>query len=112
MIYHITTDADWDRCKDEAVYAPSRFEEEGFIHNSTDKQVSRIANRIFKAYDEVWLLFVDDEREKDFIKYENLDGGAELFPHIYRKLPKTSIVKMVRVKKGSDGSFDLSSVTG
>lgn len=112
MIYHLTTDADWDRCKDDAVYAPLAFEREGFIHSSTSAQLIKTANKHFKDHAEIWLLSINEYAEKNFIKYENLSGGTELYPHIYRKLPKTSIVGMIRVKKRSDGWFDLLLVEG
>jgi len=106
MIYHLATEAEWKACKNKTVYAQKRFEQDGFIHSSTKSQIEKTANRLFKNHSKVVLLFINDESEKEFIKYENLKGGKELYPHIYRKLPKKSILKTV-VLKNSDGSFQF-----
>ena len=107
MIYHLTTQAEWDKHLTETEYYPVGFNEEGFIHASTALQVERTANRIFKGYKNLLLLHVDDTIEKAHIIYENLEGGAELFPHIYRRLPKASIVKIDEVKADESGHFQV-----
>ena len=103
MIYHIASINEWEQREGYDDYAPSRFAQDGFIHCSTDKQVQRIANSLFKDHDEVWLLFIDEAAESSFIKHENLEGGTELFPHIYRELSKSSIVKKMKWKRSSQG---------
>jgi uncharacterized protein (DUF952 family) len=105
MIYHIATEVDWQNCIKGDLYAPGRFNTDGFIHCSTKNQIERIANSIFRAYSKVRLIFVDDEKEKEFIVYENLEGGKEVFPHIYRKLPQDSIVKTVLLEKSVNEDF-------
>lgn len=107
MIYHISTEADWEKSKNKDVYEPGRFDLEGFIHCSTNSQIERIANSIFRSYSNVWLLFIDDKQEHSYIKYENLEGGKELFPHIYRKLPHSSIIKAELLTKSNDDLFVL-----
>jgi uncharacterized protein (DUF952 family) len=105
MIYHITTEPEWELQAGNNYYEPKRFEEEGFIHCSTKTQVQHTANRIFNSYKTILLLCIDDEKEKSFIKYENLEGGKELYPHIYRKLPKENILKVLKILKAADDSF-------
>lgn len=107
MIYHIATIADWENCKNDDVYIPSRFAVDGFIHCSTETQIDRIANTIFSSYSIVWLLTINDTQEKAFITYENLEGGKERFPHIYRKLPKSSIERVLLLEKEENGNFLL-----
>jgi uncharacterized protein (DUF952 family) len=110
MIYHVTTEDEWNRNKDKDYYIPDRFQSDNFIHASTSLQVKRIANTIYKKFDQVLLLLIDDEKEKDFIKLENLEGGSELFPHIYHPLPKSSIIEIQRIKKNAEGLFELTSI--
>ncbi len=90
-----------------SVYYPQQFEKEGFIHNSTNLQVDKIANRIFKNHQQVILLYINENAESKFIKYENLSGGAELYPHIYRHLPKSSICKKIDLNKNENGIFEM-----
>jgi uncharacterized protein (DUF952 family) len=107
MIFHITTDAEWDQHLGKDHYFPNRFNKDGFIHCSTGRQVKRIADALFRDYQEIILLHIDDSAEKKFLKFENLEGGTELFPHIYRKLPKQSIVTTSRVRKTAGYGFDI-----
>lgn len=108
MIYHIATESEWEKHKDNALYFPDKFEQEGFIHCSKANQIKKVANTFYASYTKLWLLFIDDSKEKEFIKYENLEGGTELFPHLYRKLPKDSIVKTILLEKEYKGaSFEL-----
>lgn len=104
MIYHIASAKEWEQCQADEAYAPARFDQDGFIHCSTAGQVKRIADTILEHQHEIWLLCIDEEAEKGFIKYENLEGGDELFPHIYRKLPKRSIRKVIKIASSS-GTF-------
>jgi len=104
MIYHFTTESEWASYKNKEAYAPKKFAQEGFIHCSTKSQLQKTADKHFKNHSEILLLSIDDESEKDFIKYENLGGGKELFPHIYRRLPKRSILKITVLKK-INGAF-------
>ena len=106
MIYHIASIDEWSNCENEDAYTPSRFGKEGFIHCSNKKQIHKTANILFKTYTSLLLLFIDDKKEALFIKYENLEGGKELFPHIYRKLPKISIVKVQKMCREKTGYFN------
>jgi uncharacterized protein (DUF952 family) len=103
MIYHIATAEEWERCASSDEYAPLRLEEDGFIHCSTASQVQRTAQRLFSSLDEIFLLCIDEEKESDFIKYENLEGGTGLFPHIYHRIPRSSIINVIRIKNSSAG---------
>jgi uncharacterized protein (DUF952 family) len=47
------------------------------------------------------------QRKNKHTIYENGEGGKELFPHIYRELPKSSIIKAVLVAKSEDDKFKL-----
>lgn len=107
MIYHIATESEWEASLDDENYIPERYAEDEFIHCSTKDQIVRTAHRLYSDESYIILLYIDDSNESDFIKYENLEGGTELFPHIYRPLPKESISRVVKVGKKDDGSFDF-----
>ncbi len=107
MIYHIATLENWKaQLQDTTHYTPPTFLQEGFIHCSTPQQVEAVANRLFLAEDSLLLLLVDEEKEKDFITYENLRGEPELYPHIYRPLPKSSILEILEWQK-KDGKYTM-----
>jgi uncharacterized protein (DUF952 family) len=107
MIYHICKEAEWQNCITLDIYYPSRYEIDKFIHCSTSKQIEKIANTHYKNESIIYLLIIDDTLEKTHIKYENLDGGKELFPHIYRKLPKSSISSVQKISKTANQQFQI-----
>ena len=86
IIYHITTHSDWERARATGSYAADSLSTEGFIHCSTAQQVIATANRIFKGRRDLVLLCVDTSRVKPEIRHENLEGGTNLFPHVYGAL--------------------------
>ena len=106
MIYHIATESEWEANLEDETYTPERYATDEFIHCSTGDQVIQTANRLYTDMYTIMLLYIDDSNEK-FIKYENLEGGTELFPHIYRPLPKESIAKVVKLNRNNNGTFDF-----
>ncbi len=109
MIFHIATESEWNKNRDSEFYVPEKFKAEGFIHCSTNEQIENTANRIFHAHQKIMLLCIDADKENEFTKFENLEGGTELYPHLYRKLPKTSIKKSLLLLKNEKGGFTIPS---
>lgn len=83
-LYHLATAADWD-ARDDA-YVPAPFAGEGFIHCSTAAQLAGVARRFFRGRERLVLLTIDPDRVTVPIRYENLEGGRESFPHVYGPL--------------------------
>lgn len=105
IIYHIARIEEWDKCKLLDYYIPSNFHKDKFIHCSTKVQVERIANTLFKSLPEIYLLAISAEKEEEYLKYENLEGNSEQFPHIYGKLKKSSILEVTKVFRNSEMKF-------
>ena len=87
MIYHIATRQAWEQAQVQGAYTADSLESEGFIHCSTSAQVEGTANRFYHGQGDLVLLHVDDQMLASVLKYENLEGGEGLFPHIYAALP-------------------------
>lgn len=69
------------------------LEEVGFIHGSFRHQVERIGSFLYAAVSEpITVLEVDPRRVTAPVRVENLEGGSELFPHIYGALPVEAVV--------------------
>ena len=47
IIYHITTQKQWEQAKLSGVYSGDTLDSDGFIHCSTSHQVTKSANTIF-----------------------------------------------------------------
>lgn len=108
-IFHITKRGEWERAEREGVYRTPTLESEGFIHCSRSDQVIRIANTLFAGQTGLVLLEIDTRRVGAEIRYENCEGGQELFPHIYGALDSGSVVRASALEPGEDGSFAMPS---
>ena len=106
-IYHITSAAEAKGAIASGEYAPQAFAREGFIHCSHRHQVCPVANRLFKGRTDLVLLEIDRLKLTCAIVEENLEGGAELFPHIYGRLPLSAIAQIHEFPCDTNGLFEL-----
>jgi uncharacterized protein (DUF952 family) len=104
LLYHIATAAEWNCGED--TYAPQSFEADGFIHCSTRDQLLGVANARFRGRTDLVLLHIDADFVRDSVRYENLEGGADLYPHLYRRLEKAHVVQAAPFLPSADGTFD------
>lgn len=107
IIFHIAKREAWHQAQTDKIYRPEMFPLEGFIHCSTPEQIIQVANLRFRGQTGLVLLSIDPERVKAEIRYENLDGGQQLFPHIYGPLSIEAVVKISEFTPGADGYFTL-----
>ena len=92
MLFHIASRVEVERGKRTGTYIPDAFAREGFIHCSYAEQVIQVANRLFAGRRDLVLLEIDPQRLSCPVVDENLEGGMELFPHIYGHLPMTAVL--------------------
>jgi uncharacterized protein (DUF952 family) len=107
IIFHIAERGAWDDAQARKSYRPEMFSVEGFIHCSTAAQVLQVANTRFRGRRDLLLLSIDTESVEAEIRYENLEGGSELFPHIYGELPTDAVLRVAEFTPDADGSFQL-----
>lgn len=107
IIFHITRLVAWARAKAEGTYLPEAFQSEGFIHCSTRDQVVNVANVRFRGQKGLALLCIDTDKVAAEIVYENLEGGRQMFPHIYGGLNVDAVVQVADFEPGADGYFSL-----
>ena len=93
-LYHITTDREAREASQSGEYTPTAFEREGFIHCSHAHQVLATLDRIFRGRQDLVLLEIDPMLLGCGVIEENLEGGTELFPHIYGRLRMSAVVKV------------------
>lgn len=105
IIYHITTAETWAEGLAQQSYTSHSLTSEGFIHCSTPGQIVATANRYYAGEHGLLLLAIDTDRVKVAVRYENLIGGSELFPHIYGPLNPESVVGVFPFEPGPDGTF-------
>ncbi len=105
LIYHITEQSTWNQAIRDKIYLPQDFMREGFIHCSTREQVLNTANRFYANDTNLVLLQIDTNRLQSHIQEENLEGGAEKFPHIYGPINLDAVTQAAAFEKGEDGKF-------
>ncbi len=105
IIYHIAERNRWESQKNGPSYTPEGFQREGFIHCSNTEQVIRVANGLFQGRRDLVLLGIAPERVQAEIRWENLEGGTEQFPHIHGPLNKEAVVDIWEFQPGPDGFF-------
>lgn len=110
VIYHIATRGDWERARQAGEYTTSTvgrtLAEEGFIHASGPGQVNGVANRYYRDIrDELLVLFIDTERVRAEIRYEDVPGADAPFPHIYGPLNADAVLAARPLSAGPDGTF-------
>ena len=98
LIYHITTEAEAKRAQLIGEYTPQAFDSEEFIHCSYAHQIPGVMERIFKGRTGLVVFEIDPAQLSCKIVDENLEGGTELFPHIYGTLPMSAVVRWAPVK--------------
>jgi len=108
LIYHITENSTWLRVLEEGAYRPTGFAKDGFIHCSTRAQVIPVANHLYLGKTGgLVLLVLEVEKIAAEIRWENLEGGEELFPHIYGALNLEAVKEVLPFTPRMDGKFLL-----
>lgn len=109
FIYHIAYRADWERALRAGEYRVSTrgrtLDDEGFIHASTESQVSPVANANYAAEHDLVVLVIDEERLTHDVRYESVPDGDEPFPHIYGPLNVDAVVDTRRLEPDAGGHF-------
>ncbi len=106
-LFHITRRADWQKALEDGAYQADSLASQGFIHCSTRAQVVGVANNIYRGQHGLVLLEIDSRRVQPEIRHENLEGGTDLFPHIYGPLNLEAVEKVIEFEPGADGRFTL-----
>ncbi len=92
LIYHITSAEEWNLAQSKGEYEPRQFADEGFIHCSYSHQLKTVVKRFFQGQQNLVVLEINPAALKCDVIEENLEGGTELYPHVYGKLPLDAVV--------------------
>ena len=112
MILHLATASAWNEALRDGVYQADSLASEGYIHCSTPQQVIPVANRLFRNRHDLVLLQIDTAKLDAPVRFENLEGGDDLFPHIYGALPVSAVVRATPFPPKAAGGFDRDQIEG
>jgi len=104
-IYHITSRQEASEAQKIGAYTPAGFAREGFIHCSYARQVLAVANRIFRGRPDLVLLEIDPATLDCRVIDENLEGGIELYPHVYGRLKMSDVIRIHPFPCDHEGKF-------
>jgi ribosomal-protein-serine acetyltransferase len=114
MIYHITTENEWNLAQRTDEYRAVSLAAQGFIHMSDLQQVTKVANAVYAAQSDLVLLCIDPKRLRMPVKYEPPDTNipaahyeGELFPHLYGALNTDAVISAMDFPPAMDGTFTL-----
>jgi len=110
IIYHIATADDWLQAVRDGEYTTSTIgrtlDEEGFLHASTAGQVNWVANRFYQGVPgDLVLLVIDTARLASPLRYEDVPGWNQPFPHIYGPLNPGAVIEAAPLRAGPDGTY-------
>jgi uncharacterized protein (DUF952 family) len=103
-IFHITSLATWAEAQAKGSYTADSLVAGGFIHCSDADQVIGVANR-FRGRQDLVLLHIDPSLLGAEVRFENLEGGRQLFPHVYGPIPISAVVVVTSFPPSADGTF-------
>lgn len=101
VLYHLAEAKIWEAQQALPLYQPMDFEREGFVHCSTAAQLPGTAARFYAGREDMYLLTLDPQALP--VVYENLEGGAMMFPHVYQPLPKSAVQAVQKVQMDAQG---------
>lgn len=91
-IYHVLKKTVWVE-NTPAPYAADSLASQGFIHCCTEEQIPHVIKHWFKGEYDLVILEIDQQSLNSKVVYENLEGGKELFPHVYGPINREAIIK-------------------
>ncbi|MEM7549103.1 MAG: DUF952 domain-containing protein [Bacteroidota bacterium] len=99
FIYHLCTQNQWNTQKDSVWYEDPSLKTERFIHACLEDQIKGVKNRFFSGQNDLLLLKIDPHKVNAEVRFESAKDVEDVFPHIYGKINKNSIIE---VKKYSN----------
>ena len=97
MIYHVTTQGNWDVAMAQGYYSADSIALEGFIHCSKKDQVAGVLSRYYQGEKNLLLLSIDPSKVSAPLKYELAPSVKEEFPHIYGTLNLDAVVHIEKI---------------
>ncbi|MFY8003724.1 MAG: DUF952 domain-containing protein [Chitinophagaceae bacterium] len=93
IIYHITTQTEWENALTTGEYAAPSLSIEGFIHCSLQNQVAGVLQRYYQGKNNLILLTIDTSLLTNKCIFELALSVNQLFPHIYGTINTNAVIK-------------------
>jgi len=75
-----------------------------FVHCCLPNQVNGVLEKWFPGENDLYAVEIDTNSLNSKVVFENLEGGEELFPHIYGIVPIKAVKNHYQVKSKKGGN--------
>ena len=106
-IFHITERLTWEAVKGTRTYEGDTLSSDGFIHCCSLEQIDNVLENWFRGKRDLVILEINPEKLHSPVKYENLEGGEESFPHIYGPINIDAVVNVKPIIKGKNDETNI-----
>lgn len=107
VAYKVLTGSQMAALETDGVFAGAPIDlADGYIHLSTDSQVTETVDKHFAGQTGLHVAAVDLAVLADAVKWEASRGG-QLFPHIYAALPLNAVLAYGPLERTADGQVRL-----
>ena len=97
LIYHVTTEREWEEAKRNGFYIAPSLETEGFIHCSEASQVKGVLERYYSGKTELVKLVIDPQMLTSELKYELAPSVNQNFPHVYGPINLEAVINVEKI---------------
>lgn len=97
VIFHVTTDKILNEQSNAYYYSHPSLQSEGFIHCSTLDQLEQTLKVHFQPEDELVLVVLNPKWLLEEVKWEYSANRNSDFPHIYGKINKSAMIRLIRL---------------
>jgi uncharacterized protein (DUF952 family) len=98
IIYHITTESEWEAARTNGLYVSPSLAEEGFIHCSQAEQIAGVLERYFTGKTNLVKLSIDTDKLSSRLIYEWSPSIADTFPHIYGPININAVLMVENIQ--------------
>ncbi len=101
-VFKVCEEDEWEGAKKNNFFAGSNSDlKDGFIHFSTSKQLKETLEKHFKFKSPLYLLEVET---KDLEIEWEISRNNQLFPHLYKPLPLSTVTNVYRIILDAEGT--------
>ncbi len=110
FIYKVCAEPLWREAESVGAFKGAAIDlQDGYIHFSTQEQLTETLRRHFTGQSDLLLIQVDAARLGERLKWEPSRGGA-LFPHLYGDLDLAAVTAVEPLPLGPDGQHQVPSL--
>ena len=97
IIYHVTTQTEWDAALKSGQYEAPSLALEGFIHCSKENQVAGVLERYFKGKENLVKLTIDTSKLTHRLQFDLAPSVGQEFPHVYGTINVDAVINVEEI---------------